>query len=93
MLTPPKAPQANSVAERWIRSIRNECLDHILIFIESHLLSVLNEYSAYYNQRRPHQGLDQRFPVMPVLPGSDKGPVRCRNVLGGVIRDSYREGA
>jgi putative transposase len=51
-LTPPKAPQAYSVAERWIRSIRNACLDHLLIFNKSHLMSVLNEYSAYYNQSR-----------------------------------------
>ena len=76
VLTPPKSPQANSIAERWIKSVRTECLDHILIFNEAHLVSVLKEYSEYYNQRRPHQGLGQRFPLMPVLPSSDKGPVR-----------------
>ena len=73
--------------------MRTECLDHILIFNEAHLMSVLNEYSEYYNRRRPHQGLGQRIPMVPVLPIPEKGLVRCRNVLGGVIRDYYREAA
>lgn len=55
--TPLQAPNANCYAERWIRSVRQECLDHILILSESHLRRVLNEYLAYYNTRRPHQGL------------------------------------
>jgi putative transposase len=93
VLTPPRAPQANAIAERWIRSVRNESLDHILIFNELHLMSVLKEYADYYNERRPHQGLDQRIPVMPTIPSNDKGPVHCRNVLGGVIRDYYRQAA
>jgi putative transposase len=93
VLTPPKAPRANCIAERWIRSVRNESLDHILIFNETHLMSVLREYTDYYNERRPHQGLEQRIPKMSILPSDDKGPVRCRNVLGGVIRDFYRRAA
>ena len=93
VLTPPKAPQANSIAERWIRSVRNESLDHILIFNEMHLRSVLKEYADYYNERRPHQGLDQRMPVMLTVPSENKGPIRCRDVLGGVIRDYYRQAA
>lgn len=72
VLTPPKALRANAIAERWIRSVRNECLDHILIFNEKHLTSVLNEYRKYYNQRRPHQGLRQNIPTMTVLLGNDK---------------------
>ena len=47
-------------------------------------MSALKEYADYYNRRRPHQGLGQRIPMMPVLPSNDKGPVCCRNVLGGV---------
>jgi putative transposase len=93
VLTPPRAPQANAIAERWIRSVRNESLDHILIFNELHLMSVLKEYADYYNERRPHQGLDQRIPVMPTIPSNGKGPVHCRDVLGGVIRDYYRQAA
>ena len=73
ILTPPRAPQANSIAERWILSVRSECLDHILIFNQAHLLSVLKEYSEYYNCRRPHQGLGQRMPTVPILPSPEKG--------------------
>ena len=93
VLTPPKAPRANSIAERWIRSIRNESLDHILIFNEAHLMSVVREYTDYYNERRSHQGLDQHIPMMSIPSSDNKGPVRCRNVLGGVIRDHYRQAA
>ena len=52
--------------------------------------SVLQEFEAYYNNKRPHQGLGQRTPMMPVSHSPNKGPVRCRNVLGGVIHDYYR---
>jgi hypothetical protein len=61
--TPYRAPNANSYAERWIRSCREECLAHILILNESHLRNVLQEFiHAYYNSARPHQGLDQQIP-------------------------------
>ena len=52
--TPIRAPNANSCSERWIRSVREECLDHILIFNQAHLRRVLNEYLVYYNSWRPH---------------------------------------
>ena len=55
--TPYQAPQANAFAERWVLSIRDECLDHILIVNERHLCRVLKLYIEYYNQTRPHQGI------------------------------------
>jgi len=61
--TPPWVPNANAVAERVVRSIRAECLDHVLIVDLAHLRSVLAKYVAYYNHRRPHQGRDQEPPV------------------------------
>ncbi len=61
--TPYRAPNANAYAERWVRSVREECLDHLLIAGEAHLRRVLTEYVACYNQARPHQGLEQRCPV------------------------------
>ena len=61
--TPYRAPQANAFAERWVRSVREECLDHLLIVGEAHLRRVLGEYGAYYNHARPHQGIDQQCPV------------------------------
>ncbi len=88
--TPPRAPNANAVAERVVRSIRAECLDHVLIVNRAHLRSVLAEYVAYYNHRRPHQGRDQEPPVSlataPTMP-ADPVQIRCRPVLGGLIND------
>ena len=88
--TPYQAPQANAYAERWVRSIREECLDHILIVNKRHLFRVLREYIEYYNQARPHQGIGQRFPVS-APQRSTKGTIRRRNVLGGIIHDYYRQ--
>ena len=56
VLTPPRAPRANSYAERWVRTAREECLDQILILNEKHLLSVMKEFTSYHNHERPHQG-------------------------------------
>jgi hypothetical protein len=93
VLTPPNAPRANSIAERWIRSARNESLDHILIFNETHLMSMLREYTDYYNNTaRPHQGIDLQTPIHRTTQSRD-GPIRCRNVLGGIIHDYYRKAA
>jgi hypothetical protein len=81
--TPFQAPRANAFAERWVRSVRQECLDQILILNESHLRRVLKEYGEYYNLARPHQGISQRFPVSePVR--STKGMFRRRDILGGI---------
>ena len=88
--TPPQTPNANAVAERVVRSIRAECLDQVLIVNQAHLRSVLAEYVAYYNHRRPHQGRDQVPPVplaaAPTLPAAP-AQIRCRPVLGGLIND------
>ena len=73
-------------------TVRAECLDRLLLLSERHLRRVLTEYIAYYNQARPHQGIGQQCPG-PVEPRSADGPVRCRDVLGGIIHDYYREAA
>jgi len=90
--TPYRAPNANAYAERWVRSVRAECLDHLLIAGEAHLRRVLTEYVAFYNHARPHQGLEQRCPVALPPPVRD-GPVRRRERLGGLLHDYYREAA
>jgi len=87
--TPIRAPNANAFAERWVRTLREECLDQLLILNEAHLRRVLNEYLEYYNSRRPHQGLDQQSPIQQEAVRSD-GFVRNRRVLGGIINDYYR---
>jgi putative transposase len=90
--TPVRAPNANAFMERWIRSAREECLDKLLIINEVHLRRVMCEYVGFFNTARPHQGLDQQIPVLKTS-GQSHGPVRCRNVLGGIIHDYYRDAA
>jgi len=88
--TPVRAPNANAVAERVVRSIRAECLDHLLILNQAHLQCVLRQYFGYYNHRRPHQGLGQQPPApttsAPRFPAAPER-VQCRPVLGGLIHD------
>jgi putative transposase len=93
ILTPYRSPKANAFAERWVRSAREECLDHLLIVSESHLRRVLTEYVGYYNSARPHQGIGQRMPVPSLVTEKrvDTGDaVHHRDVLGGIIYDYYR---
>ncbi|NLF76090.1 MAG: transposase, partial [Chloroflexi bacterium] len=60
---PYRVPNANAHAERWVRSVREECLDKVIILNERHLRRVLTEYIVvYYNARRPHQGIEQDSP-------------------------------
>jgi transposase InsO family protein len=92
VLTPPRCPQANGVAEWWIRSARAECLDHLLIVGERQVHRTLTTYIQFYNQRRPHQGLDQQSPI-PRAPVATCGPVVCRAMLGGLLHDYTREAA
>jgi len=88
--TPIEAPRANAVCDRFLGSVRRECLDPLVILSEKHLLSVLREYASYHNEGRPHQGLDQRVPAGPAndnTPG--EGRVIARPVLGG-LHHEYR---
>jgi transposase InsO family protein len=89
---PVRAPNANAFMERWIRSAREECLDKLLIINEVHLRRAMREYVAFFNTARPHQGLDQQLPI-PKTSDQSNGSVRCRNVLGGIIHDYYRDAA
>jgi len=86
--TPVRAPNANAHAERWVRTVREECLDHLLIMNQIHLDRVLNSYINYYETSRPHQGLGQRMPI-PRQPAPYSGLVRKHEVLGGIINDYY----
>ncbi len=90
--TPYQAPNANAFAERWIRSVREECLDHLLILNERHLQRVLSAYGTYFNHARPHQGINQQCPIRMEDCGI-QGSVRRRDVLGSIIHDYYRQAA
>jgi len=62
LTTPVHAPRANAICERFLRSVRQECLDHLFIFSEKQLQRVLNDYVGYFNRARPHQGMAQQIP-------------------------------
>lgn len=87
--TPFYAPNANAFAERWVRTVREECLDKILILNETHLQRVLNYYLFYYNGSRPHQGINQQSPLARKKPALS-GLIQKRAVLGGIINDYFR---
>jgi len=86
--TPLRAPDAKAYAECWVRTVREECLDHLLIMNRPHLKRVLDGYISYYETSRLHQGLDQKTPI-PSRPISFSGQVRKHEVLGGIINDYY----
>ena len=88
--TPIRAPRANAFAERWVRTVRAECLDWMLVLGRRHLERVLRIYAAHYNGARPHRGLDLRTPRPrpdPTRRPSDGVRVRRHDVLGGLIRE------
>jgi putative transposase len=83
--TPVRTPVANASAERFVRTLRRECLDWLLIYNEPHLDSVLREYVGHYNSERPHRALGLRPPDPPERPMS--GRIERRNRLGGLIHE------
>jgi putative transposase len=86
--TPVRAPRANAIAERFIGTLRRECLDHVLITGPRHLAVVLREYVAHNNTHRPHRSLRQHPPVghTPRRPGATVRPLR-RDRLGGLVHE------
>jgi putative transposase len=93
--TPWRAPKANAYAERFVRTIRTECLDRLLIVNERHLRSVVHTYVEHYNHERPHRGRDLHPPtatgvVVPFTPGET---IRRHDRLGGLIHEYHRQAA
>jgi transposase InsO family protein len=81
-VTPIHAPKANAIIERVIGTLRRECLDHLIVFDEQHLRSLLAEYVAYYNREHPHRTLGLQTPEP--RPRPTTGPIRSRPVLNGL---------
>jgi putative transposase len=98
--SPPRAPRANAFAERWVGTVRRECLDRLPIVNQRHLLALLAEYVAHYNSHRPHQSLGQASPIPRPATGTPRSVskpatrdlVERREVLGGLIHE-YRHAA
>ena len=87
---PVRSPRANAVAERWVRTVREECLDHLLVVSRRHLQSVLDEYLRHYNQARPHRGLQLAQPIPHPVSAPDGGAITRRDVLGGIVHEYDR---
>ena len=90
--TPIRAPRANAFVERFVKTVRRECLDHVLIYGRRHLERVLQAYVTHYVEERPHRGLSLAVPASnrtPQLRGTTRTLVERRDVLGGLIHE-YR---
>ena len=89
--SPLRTPRANCYAERWVRTVRSECTDRMLIYNQAHLRAVLRAYAGHYNGHRPHQSRNQRPPDQdePVAVPLDR-PAQRRKILGGVINEYHR---
>ena len=87
--TPVRSPRANAFAERWVRTVRTECLDWILIVGRRHLERVLREYVGHYNQQRPHRGIDLSVPVPRnrFTAATPSEHVHRHDLLGGLVHE------
>lgn len=92
--TPDRAPKANAICERFLGSVRRECLDQVLILGERHLYGVIKEYVRFFNEARPHQGIEQQIPgeTLSERKGAGRGKTIGFPVLGGLHHD-YRRAA
>jgi transposase InsO family protein len=87
--TPPASPNCNAHAERFVRSIKEECLDRVLPLGEWHLRRLVREYVTHYHAERNHQGLGNALIERPP-PQPAAGPIRCRHRVGGILSYYYR---
>jgi transposase InsO family protein len=90
---PKQSPNLNAHSERFVQTIKNECLDKMIFFGEKHLRHVVEEFVVHYHEERPHQGLGNRPLTEPNLVMPEKGRVFCRERLGGMLKSYYRKAA
>jgi putative transposase len=90
---PARSPNLNGHLERWIRGVREECLNHLILFSESALKTAIAEYVTHFHTERPHQGLDNKI-IQPEFENPHRAAeIKCRKRLGGLLRYYYREAA
>jgi len=101
--TPFRAPDANAYAERWVRSVTEECLDHLILFGLGSLHRALSVYRGFFNGHRPHQGIGKQIPDEQAT-GEElqyqasrirdgELTVECKQFLGGLLSSYYRKAA
>ena len=93
VVIPFKSPNLNAHAERFVRSVKEECLDRMIFFGENSLLRALTEFTAQYHGERNHQGLENAIIQPDGRVGSCEGRIRCRERLGGLIKYYHRDAA
>jgi transposase InsO family protein len=92
LLLPARSPNLNAFAERFVGSVKSECLDRIVPLGEKHLRDAVRAFVDHYHEERPHQGLGNEL-IAPNTTSLGPGPVRCRERLGGVLKFYYRDAA
>jgi len=90
---PPQSPNLNAFAERWVRSVKEECLDQLILFGERSLRHALQEYLAHHQHERNHQGLDNVIPFPDERTGGQAGVLRKSERLGGGLLNFYHRAA
>ena len=90
---PPRTPNLNAFAERWVRSVQEECLSKMIFFGERSLRQALKEYLAHFHSERNHPGKGNviLFPADGVDSAEQSGPIECRQRLGGLLKYYYRK--
>ena len=85
---PPRSPNLNAFAERWVRSVKEECLSHLILFGERSLRKALLQFQEHYHAERNHQGKNNvlLFPAPARLEPGRRHGIRCRERLGGLLR-------
>ena len=90
---PPRSPNLNAYAERFVRTIKESCLDRMIWFGEDALRRGVSEFIAHYHAERNHQGLDNRLIIPKSTRDAASGPVRKRERFGGMLNYYFREAA
>jgi len=90
---PPRSPNLNAYAERFVRSIKEECLDRMIFVGQASLRLAVTEYIDHYHRERNHQGLENRLLQLAAAAATANGSIRGRTRLGGMLNFYYREAA
>jgi putative transposase len=87
VVLPPRSPNLNAYAERWVRSVKEECLSRLILFGEASLYHALTQYVAHFHHERNHQGKGNVLLFHMVSPAAKcAGPIQCRERLGGLLK-------
>ena len=90
---PPRSPNLNAYAERFVRSITESCVERMIFFGEGSLRTGIREFVTHYHCERNHQGLGNRLIMLEARQGAQTGAIRCRERLGGMLKYYYRNAA